>query len=145
MRLAAAVALAALLAACGGPVTAGGVTILRYGPMTGSPAALATGTLRFLDGCAILENIDPNGAPTGAVILWPPGTDLRLVDGRLHVVVDGVRATDGDEVQLGGGEYTDQDWVEHLVGDVGSCRSDRYWLASTMTLRFRADAPDAWL
>jgi hypothetical protein len=125
---------AALLAACGGSVTAGGVTILRYGPMTGSPAALASGTLRFLDGCAILENIDPNGAPVGVVILWPPGTDLRVMDDKVHVVVGGVAATDGDEVQLGGGEYTDQSWVEQLVGEVGNCRSDRYWLASTMSL-----------
>src|SRR5437867_4111608 len=78
-RLIAAIALATLLAGCGGTLTAGGVTILRYGPMTGSPAALASGTLRFLDGCTILENIDPNGAPTGQVILWPPGTDVRLI------------------------------------------------------------------
>jgi len=134
-RLIAAIALATLLAGCGGTLTAGGVTILRYGPMTGSPAALASGTLRFLDGCTILENIDPNGAPTGQVILWPPGTDIRLIDGRIHVVVGGTAATDGDQVQLGGGEYKDQDWVQHLVGDVGKCRSDVYWLASTLTVR----------
>jgi hypothetical protein len=134
-RAAVAIALAAILAACGGSVTAGGVTILRYGPMSGSPAALTSGTLRFIDGCVTLENIDPNGAPFGSVVLWPPGTDLRLIEGRTHVVVGGNAATDGDQVELGGGEYKDQASVEHLVGDVGRCRSDLYWLASTMTVR----------
>jgi hypothetical protein len=137
------IAAAALISACGGSITAGGVTLLRYGLMTGSPAALASGTLRFLDGCTILDSIDPNGAPVGVVILWPLGADLKLVDRCIHVVVDGVAATDGDEVQLGGGEYTDEAWVEHLVGDVGNCRSDRYWLASTMSLVFWAEAPRA--
>ncbi len=142
MRVAAlAIVAAALLAACGGSLTAGGVTLLRYGLMTGSPAALTSGTLRFLDGCAILEDIDQNGAPVGVVILWPPTTDLRVIEGQLKVVVGDVAATDGDGIQLGGGEYTDQAWVEHLVGEVGKCRSDRYWLASTMTLLVRAEVP----
>ena len=139
-RAAAPLALAFLLAACGGTHTASGLTLLRYGPMTGTPAALANGTLRFLSGCTILENIDPNGAPKGQVILWPPGTDIVVRDGLTHVAVGGTLATDGDEVQLGGGQYSDQAWVEHMVGDVKACRSDRYWLASSMSVQGRASS-----
>ena len=140
-RASIAIVLATFVVACGGTLTLGGVRILRYGPQAGSPAALASGTLRFLDGCVILENLDPNGAPTGQVILWPPGTDLRLIGGQIYVVVGDVHATDGDKVTLGGGEYSDQAWVEHLVGDVGRCRSDLYWLASEMTLQSGASGP----
>lgn len=98
-------------------------------------AAVALATL--LAACAIVENIDPNGAPVGRVILWPPGTDLRQIDGVLHVVVGSVAATDGDEIQMSGGEYKqeDQAWVEHLVGDIRNCRSDLYWLASTLEIQ----------
>lgn len=123
---------AALVVGCGGPLAGGGVTILRYGPMNGGMAALADGTLRFIDGCAVVESVDPNGAPDGRVVLWPAGTDLQSIDGRVHVVLNGVAAGDGDEVSLSGGEQTDQAWVEELVGPVGGCRSDVYWMAWTM-------------
>ncbi len=124
-------ALATLLAACGGTVTSDGVTIYRYGAMTGSPAALTTGTLRFLDGCTIVENIE-GGAPVGRVILWPPQTSLVRLDGDIQVSLGNLAAGDGDWVKLGGGEETDQAWVDHLVGDVGRCRSDVYWLAGSL-------------
>jgi hypothetical protein len=68
-------------------------------------------------------------------VLWPAGTDLQSIDGRVHVVLGGVAATDGDEVSLSGGEQTDQAWVEELVGPVGACRSDVYWMALTMERR----------
>ena len=131
--LRAAILATSLLAACGGSFTVDGVTILRYdGPVTGSPTALAIGTIRFLDGCVALENPDPLGAPASQTILWPPGTMLQRVDDRLGVAVGSVIAFDGDHVQLGGGEQKDQEFVESLVGPVGRCRSDVYWLASTM-------------
>ena len=131
-RLAIAFVGAALLAGCGGLLTGGGVTILRYGPMNGGMSALAEGTLRFINGCAVVESIDPNGAPNSRVVLWPAGTDLQSIDGRVHVVLNGVAATDGDAVSLSGGEQTDQAWVQELVGPVGECRSDVYWMAWTM-------------
>jgi hypothetical protein len=134
-RLAFAFVAAALVAGCGGPLTGGGVTILRYGPMPGGMSALAEGTLRYIDGCAVVENVDANGARNGRVVLWPAGTDLQSIDGRVHVVLGGVAATDGDEVSLSGGEQTDQAWVEELVGPVGACRSDVYWMALTMERR----------
>jgi hypothetical protein len=131
MRPIAALVLATLLAGCGGSITTDGVTIYRYGPMTGSPAALTTGTLRFLDGCTIVENI-VGGAPVGRLILWPPQTTFVHADGDLRLALGSHSAGDGDWVQLGGGEETDQAWVEHLVGDVGRCKSDVYWLAGSM-------------
>ena len=125
----------ATIVGCGGPVTADGITILRYGPQIGGPAALTSGTLRFISGCVILENIDANGAPTGQLVIWPPGTDLRVVDGQVFVAVGAVLATDGDEVRLGGGQYSDQAWVEKLVdAPVGPCESNLYWLATGMTV-----------
>jgi hypothetical protein len=48
------------------------------------------------------------------------------------VVVGGVAAFDGDRVQLGGGEQSDQEAVAQLVGPVGRCISDRYWMASSL-------------
>jgi hypothetical protein len=135
--VAGAIAIAATLAACGGHTTAGGLTILRYGLTTGSPAALASGTLRFLDGCAVLDTTDPNGAPRGRVILWPMATGIQVVGGRVFVTHAGVMATDGDAVRLGGGEQKDQDFVDRLVGGVGDCRSDVYWMASSLELAAR--------
>ena len=53
---------------------------------------------------------------------------MTLLRTRLMVVaaavLDGVAATDGDEISLGGGEQTDQAWVEELVGPVDGCRSE---------------------
>jgi hypothetical protein len=125
---------AVLLAGCGGHTSAGGVTILRYGPTNGSPAALATGTLRYLDGCVVLDTLDPNGAPHGQVILWPPTAGLQVVGGRVFVTDGGVMATDGDAIRLGGGEQTDQAFVDGLVSGVGKCKSDVYWMASSLEL-----------
>lgn len=125
---------AGILSACGGHTTAGGLTILRYGLTNGSPAALASGTLRFLDGCAVLDIADPNGAAHGRVILWPMTAGIQIAGGRVFVTHGGVMATDGDEIRLGGGEQQDQDFVDGLVGGVGSCRSDVYWMASGIEL-----------
>ena len=115
---------ALLMAACSGPLTVGGVSILRYGPQAGRPTALATGTLRIEEGCTTIDF----GEPTPSMILWPPGTSLTIVEGRVHVVSDGVTAADGDPISLGGGQYDDQAFVESLVGPVGPCRADLYWL-----------------
>ncbi len=103
-------------------MTLGGVTVLRYGPQSGRPTALATGTLRFESGCTTID------IGEHSVILWPPGTSLATVDGRVHVVSDGVAVTDGDTISLSGGQFEDQAFVESLVGSVGPCRAETYWL-----------------
>lgn len=109
---------------------AGGITMLRYGPMPGSPAAIATGTLRLRDGCIWLDD----GEEPAAVVLWPWSAHFGAIEAPLRVVVGNVFAADGDTVQMAGGEYLDQmDFVETLVGSVPEpCRVDRYWLASTL-------------
>jgi hypothetical protein len=115
---------ALVVAACSGSMTLGGITLLRYGPQVGGPTALATGTLRFEAGCTTIDI----GDPTHSVILWPMGTSLASVEGQVHVVSDGVTATDGDTISLGGGQYDDQGFVERLVGPVGQCLAESYWL-----------------
>jgi hypothetical protein len=119
--------------ACGGSVELGGVTLLRYGLLGGGPTALAAGTLRIRDGCVTLEDEQDNPQ----VVLWPAGTTLAMVNGRLSVVLGSVAAADSQAVRLGGGQYTDaehRELVEGLVGPLGHCISPQYWLATTLSV-----------
>ena len=122
----------AVLTGCGGPLTEGGVTILRYGPMDGGPTALAHGELAFRDGCVVLLETTQELMVERSTILWPAGTDLRRVGSELFVVLGGVGATEGNKITLGGGEQVDQAFVERLVGPVGACGAERYWMATSL-------------
>ena len=137
LRMVAAALAVTLLVACqpaGTPMTLDGVTLLRYGPGVGARTALYEGTLRFRDGCIWVES--PQG--TGAVVLWPSDARLELVDGNVHVIVGQVSMTEGDPVQLGGGQYLREELadVERLVGPVpASCVADMYWMAGLVNKR----------
>jgi len=86
-----------------GALLAGAMTVTAGGCATGCPAALLSGTLVVAgDELALLE--DDSG--TVRPIEWPTGFGVRSEDGRL-VVTDlfgGVKAREGDHVQLPGGE-----------------------------------------
>jgi hypothetical protein len=131
-RRGAAILAAVLLASCGGPISAEGITLFRYGLQTGGPAALIRGTLAFRDGCVLLRTEGQVLMVTHWTILWPPATDLRVVDGQLAVALDGEIAFHGDEVELGGGGQGDQAFVEQLVGPVGNCETETYWMATSL-------------
>ena len=122
--------LTALLVACsprGTPQAVNDVTLLRFGYLNGSPAALVRGRVSFANGCSSLEAA-PGVLMTG---LWSSGTRLDMSTGALRIIVDGVPFAEGDELSMGGGEYSDEDFVISLVGTIPeSCRGEHYWLLS---------------
>lgn len=124
--------IALMLMACsarGAPQVVGGVTLLRFGSLNGYPAALMNGRVSFANGCASLVGDD------GIVVtgFWSPGTHLDRSTGVLRIVVDGRSFAEGDEVKLGGGEYTDEAFVVSLVGPIpDSCRGQHYWLLNDL-------------
>lgn len=125
-------ALAIMVGACGSrgtPQTVNGVTLLRFGYLNGSPAALLHGRVSFANGCVSLE-----GAPGVPVTgLWSPGTRLDNSTGILRIIVDGVPFAEGDELSMGGGEYADEEFVVSLVGPIPEqCRGEHYWLLTEL-------------
>ena len=132
MRVGPVLAAAFLIAGCsrqGVPQHLGILTLLRFGQLDASPAALYTGRVSFANGCASVEG--PRGLPmTG---LWPPDTRLDATSGRLLIVVQGVPFAEGDELSMGGGEYADEAWVESLVGPIPEqCRGPHYQLLTQL-------------
>lgn len=125
-------ALAWLLLACGAqgrPQVANGVTLLRFGTLSGSPAALLHGRISFANGCVSIE-AEPGVAVTG---LWSSNTRLDSSTGLLRIIVDGVPFSEGDEVSMGGGEYEDEAFVVSLVGTIpATCRGEHYWLLTEL-------------
>lgn len=122
-----------LVAGCttGTPTTLDGVTLLRYGLLTGSPTAQQQGRLRVRDGCVWLEPIFLGLAQELELVLWPSSAGLDNSTGSIRVVIGDLALADGDEVTFGGGEYMDRPQVEGMVGPVpGRCASDLYWLAT---------------
>lgn len=116
----------------GTPQVANGVTLLRFGQLNGSPAALLHGRISFANGCASVEEA-PGAAVTG---LWSSGTRLDTSTGTLRIIVDGVAFREGDEVSMGGGEYKDEEFVVSLVGSIpDSCRGDRYFLLTALVTK----------
>ena len=124
--------LGVLLASCsarGAPEVANGVTLLRFGSLNGYPAGLVHGRLSFANGCASLEAA-PNVSVTA---LWSSTTRLDTSSGVLRVIVDGVPFAEGQELSMGGGEYSDEEFVTSLVGPIPeACRGERYWLLTTL-------------
>jgi hypothetical protein len=125
-------AVAAVLVGCGPrgtAETAKGVTLLRFGHLNGSPAGLVSGRLSFANGCVSLEAA-PGVPVTG---MWASGTRLDTSTGVVRLVVDGTAFAEGDELSMGGGEYTDEVSVVSLVGTIpGSCRGEHYWLLTEL-------------
>lgn len=123
-----------LLAACsarGTPQILDGITLLRFGYLNGSPAALFHGRVSFANGCVSLEGAA--GAPVTG--LWSSGTRLDDSTGVLRIVVDGVSLAEGDELSMGGGEYADEEWVVSLVGPIPEqCRGEHYWLLTELVV-----------
>jgi len=125
-----ALALAAAACVAGSPAMLDGVTILRYGLLNGSPAALITGTIDFRDGCVF---IDANGE--GQVVIWPSSTTLQHAGEEVVVVAQGLTLHDRDVVKLGGGQYSDVQFVRGLTGSIPDvCLADLYWLASSVEI-----------
>lgn len=68
-----------------------------------------------------------------SLLVWP--TDYAPVESGDGVVGDGHALLVGDEVSLGGGEYTDETWVfDRLVGPpiAPECRTGRYVLVTSI-------------
>lgn len=132
IRSIAALGLGVFLAGCGArgvPEVANGVTLLRFGYLNGSPTARLDGRVSFANGCASLEAAP--GVPVTA--LWSSTTRLDTSNGILRIVVDGVPFAEGQELSMGGGEYSDEEFVTSLVGPIPEpCRGERYWLLTTL-------------
>jgi hypothetical protein len=127
-----AVGLSLCVAGCAWPgsMTLDGVTIMRHGFMNGGPAALYTGPIRFENGCIVGDLPDAAFAP----IIWPPLSRLSHEGSDLVLVVDGLVIHDGDQLKVGGGEYTDLGFVEQLSGPIpDACRAELYWLAGEVS------------
>ena len=124
----------AIVTACdqGGVVNTPGLPILlRYGRLDGFPAALIDGTLSFRGSCIWVEQEDG----TSSVILWPGNTTVRLEGVQPVVQVGDLVLREGDGIQLGGGSYSDKDFVAGLLGTAipDSCVTQLYWLASSVS------------
>jgi len=128
-------AVAVLLLACGSrgvPQVSNGVTLLRFGQLNGSPAALLSGRISFANGCASVEAA-PGVPVTG---LWSSSTRLDTSTAALRIVIDGVAFSEGDEVSMGGGEYEDEQFAVSLVGSIpDTCRGERYWLLTELVAK----------
>jgi hypothetical protein len=111
--------------------TADGLVLLRWGHLDARPLGLWTGQLAFTGGCVGFEG---DGGTT-VVVLWPSDTRFDTSTGPLRVVVGGVPFAEGDELRMGGGEYTDRAWIEPLVGPLPpACQRDRYALATELVV-----------
>jgi hypothetical protein len=124
--------LAMVVGACGSrgtPQVVNGVTLLRFGYLNGSPAALLHGRLSYANGCVSLEAA-PGEPVTG---LWSSGTRLDNSTGVLRLFVDDMPFAEGDELSMGGGEYADEEFVVSLVGPIPQqCRGEHYWLLTEL-------------
>ncbi len=94
-RLAIAIPAVALLAVV--------LLVLNTGPTLGCPAALATGTLAGENGQLVLR--PSNGTDASFGVRWQFPFHVDEADGVLVVrdLFGGIRAREGDRVQLGGG------------------------------------------
>jgi hypothetical protein len=117
-------------------MTIDGVTLLRYGFLSGQPTAAVEGTIRIRDGCVWIESESLPDAPTLLrPVLWPSSSRLEHGESGVQVVIQGVRLDDGQEATLGGGAYSDRAFVVTLVGSLPSeCLADDYWLATEVNL-----------
>ena len=88
----------------------------RHGWSDSGPAALGLGRLRLDQGCLFLQG-DADG--TSYLVVWPPDTAVVLDAGAPAVRIGGATIRLGDQVQLGGGFYSDLAFVaEELRGSV---------------------------
>jgi hypothetical protein len=100
----------------------------------GGPTALIIGTLIVRDGCIWIKT-DDGGSD---LVLWPQGVSLGVGPaGRIEVVgMPGATAPTpmGSTVEMGGGEYKDEQFVAQLIGESipRTCRAERYWLATEL-------------
>ncbi len=95
------------------------------------PASLVQGKLVLESGCLMLESAGP--AYERTLLIWPPSY-TPLEDGA-GVQGDGIELLLGDEVLLGGGEYSDEAWVnERLIGPPiqPECLTRLYTLITSM-------------
>lgn len=82
-------------------------------------------------GCLMFESPGPGIERT--LLVWP--SSYVPLEGGAGVRGDGVELLLGDEVLLGGGEYTDETWVkERLIGPPvkPECLTGRYALITSM-------------
>lgn len=99
-----------------------------FGP-TG-PAGATTGTIERRAGCLMYEAVGNIGP---SLLIWP--TDFASAEGGDGVVGGDRILLIGDEVALGGGEYTDEAWVfDRIVGPpvAPECRTGRYVLVTSI-------------
>jgi hypothetical protein len=94
---------------------------------------MLTGTLTIDVNCIWIAD-----AQFRYLVLWPPGSQIAVSEsGVIGVLGPGssARLSNGDGATLVGGEYKDEEFVRQTIGsDIpGPCRSDRYWLATSVT------------
>lgn len=95
------------------------------------PAATVQGKLVSQAGCLMFEAPGPGSERT--LLVWP--ASYVPLEGGAGVRGDGVELRLGEVVLLGGGEYTDEAWVnERLIGPPiqAECQTGRYALITSM-------------
>ncbi|HET9249097.1 MAG TPA: hypothetical protein VFP13_04050 [Actinomycetota bacterium] len=105
----ASVAIAAVLAGCGGAPVEPGLFFPTWEPENGVPGAIVSGTLVEDDRCLYLDN------GTRSLVVWEAGMgfeDGALLDGSGSPI-----ARLGETIHGGGGYYGDLGHIERLSGD----------------------------
>jgi hypothetical protein len=118
-------AIVLLAAACqqGSTMTLDGVTLLRYGSLGGGLASVRDGTLRFANGCVVLEE----STDDRTLLLWPPDAVLDNSTGSLRVILRGTALGDGTVTSLAGGLVLQAE-AQRMVGRTQSgCGTKLYW------------------
>jgi hypothetical protein len=93
------------------------------------PMALLSGKLIERGRCLFGQSRDPRD-PGQHLLIWPSGSRVEQVDGILTVrMAEGVLPV-GGIFSAGGGEYSDQAFVERLIGGPipVECNTAVYWL-----------------
>lgn len=105
---------AILLIACSAPSPVpDGIAFPRHGWTGGGPTALGSGSLQLDGGCLVLRQDDG----TSYLVVWPGAARLGIAQGVPAVTIGDRTARLGDEIQLGGGYYTDLAFVIEELRD----------------------------
>lgn len=120
----------AVMFTLGGCLPAAVIPLHRTSESDYRPQARTVGTLALVGRCLVVEA----AGQTGLLVAWPsPGTTWDQPTRTIEV--HGTRASVGDLVALGGGEYplavTDPRWVE---APAAGCGGTTVWVAHSLTL-----------
>jgi hypothetical protein len=101
--------------------------LLRHEPSDASPLGMASGVVELVAGCLYVRD---------GLLIWPPEYKFGARGLSPAVVGDGVAIVPGDTVTIGGGEYTNLQFMpSRLIGDAPPCAADSYiWVSKTTSV-----------